>query len=333
MHTTHNAPQLTLGDRLQGALWGLLLGDATGVPYEFHGPRQIPPFHEIELTPPVLFQRAHIGVPVGTWSDDGAHALALLDSLLECGGLDLYDLGQRLVEWYREGRYAVDRRVFDIGVQTSRALNRLEQGVDPEQAGPNGEWDNGNGALMRVMPLALWHTGTDEALVADAHRQSLVTHGHLRSQICCAWYCLWARMELAGHAGSAQQALERLRMIYDAHWPAHRAELEDKLRPDAPEGPNGSGYVVDCLYSAIYATTAEDVRGVIRKAIALGNDTDTTACVAAGIAGARWGYSGLPQDWLRMLRGQALVQPLSDGLVARREAHLDDAWTYHPTVN
>jgi hypothetical protein len=58
-------------DRLAGGLVGLLLGDAIGVPYEFHGPDDLPPFDEIDVTPPPDFIRAHIGTPpgdvVGRW--------------------------------------------------------------------------------------------------------------------------------------------------------------------------------------------------------------------------------------------------------------------------
>src|SRR5579864_6109709 len=61
-----------------GGLVGLLVGDAVGVPYEFHSPEQIPPRDQIEMTTPVGFRRSHAGVPVGTWSDDGSQTLCLL---------------------------------------------------------------------------------------------------------------------------------------------------------------------------------------------------------------------------------------------------------------
>ena len=307
---------LSRAERAQGGIWGLLLGDAVGVPYEFHRPESLPPLDELDLTPPPGFHRAHSGTPVGTWSDDGAHALALLDSLLTHRGLNLRDLGDRLVAWYERGQYAVGGRVFDVGIQTTAALRALSSGADPETAGPAAERSNGNGSLMRVLPLALWHRGDDVALVHDAHRQSLVTHGHRRSQICCAWYCLWARAELAGEPEAPQRALARLRAIYAARWPEHGAELEATLTPDSPPPPRGTGYVVDCLYSAMWACEGEDARAVIRRAISLGHDTDTTACVAGGIAGVRWGLEGLPSDWLGRLRGRELVEPLIDRLLA-----------------
>jgi ADP-ribosyl-[dinitrogen reductase] hydrolase len=81
------------------------------------------------------------------------------------------------------------------------------------QAGPADEQANGNGSLMRVLPLALWHGGADAALVADAQRQSLATHGHVRSQVCCALYCLWARRTLQEAPEPWHAALATLRAI------------------------------------------------------------------------------------------------------------------------
>ena len=105
-------------DRLAGSLVGLLVGDALGVPYEFHPLERIPAPALIGFTPPPGFPRAHRGVPSGTWSDDGAQALVLLDTLLRQNGIDLAHLGKGLLRWF----CAVDGRVFDIGIRTSRAI-------------------------------------------------------------------------------------------------------------------------------------------------------------------------------------------------------------------
>ena len=310
---------LTLADRLAGGLIGLLVGDALGVPYEFHSPDQIPPLTEIEFVPPADFHRAHYGTPPGAWSDDGAQALALLASLLECGRLNLDDFARRLLDWANRGDYAVDGRVFDIGGQTSRAFDRLRAGVAPDQAGPSGEWENGNGSLMRVLPLALWHRGPDAALVADAQRQSLPTHGHARSLVCCALCCLWARRILEGASDPWGEAAATLRRLY-APASLERAELEDAIRPDEPPQGHGSGYVVDCLNSARMVMQAGSYEDVVKAAVALGQDTDTTACVAGGIAGLRDGLEAVPLRWRQRLRGQEIVTPLLQRLSALRAA-------------
>ncbi len=307
----------TLHERLEGGLYGVLIGDALGVPYEFHLATEIPPAGQIEFEPPARFRRSYNGVPPGTWSDDGAQALVLLASLLDCGRLDLEDLGRRLVAWYDEGYLAVDGHVFDVGLQTTRAIVQLKNGIPAKEAGPAEERANGNGSLMRVLPLALWHRGTDEALVADAQRQSRVTHGHVRSQVCCALYCLWARRTLQADPEPWPDAVKALRAIYRPGSP-ESSELEGTIRPDEFVKGTGGGYVVDCLRSARWAVEQGNYEQVVRAAIELGDDTDTTACVAGGIAGVRDGIAAIPERWRKNLRGQDLVRPLMERL---RQAH------------
>jgi ADP-ribosylglycohydrolase len=303
-------------ERIEGGLLGLLVGDALGVPYEFHEPADLPPEAQIEFAPPPGFRRAHVGTPPGTWSDDGAQALALLASLLDCGRFEAEDFGQRLVAWYEQGSYAVDGRVFDVGIQTRQAIGALKAGVSAATAGLTAENANGNGSLMRVLPLALWHQGSDAELVADAQAQSRVTHGHLRSQVCCALYCLWARYTLSAAADPWAAALTSLRAIYSSGAP-ETAELEFHIRPDDEIEGRGSGYVVDSLRSARQSLAAGGYEQVVRAAILLGHDTDTTACIAGGIAGLRDGVTAIPQRWRDGLRGQALLAPLRDGLLGR----------------
>jgi ADP-ribosyl-[dinitrogen reductase] hydrolase len=305
----------TRPQRISGGLWGLLIGDAVGVPYEFHRPQDLPPREALEMAPPPNFRRAHAHVAPGTWSDDGAQALALLASLLDRQALDLDDFGKRLVAWYETGYLAVDNLVFDVGIQTSQAIRAMLAGTPAPSAGATNEQANGNGSLMRVLPLALWHRGSDSELVRDAHAQSQVTHGHLRSQVCCALYCLWARRLLDGSLNAWGDAVGALRAIYRSTTPAY-AELESQIRPDDPPEGQGSGYVVDCLRSARMAVGAGGYEDVVKAAIALGHDTDTTACVAGGIAGIRDGVGGIPERWMRQLRGKELVEPLLQRLLA-----------------
>jgi ADP-ribosylglycohydrolase len=300
-------------DQIQGGLYGLLVGDALGVPYEFHPAAAIPEHGAIDLVPPRGFPRAHPQVPPGTWSDDGAQALCLLASLLERGALVLDDFAARLLRWRREGYMAVDGRVFDCGIQTDRALSALGRGEAALSSGPAGERDNGNGSLMRVLPLALWHRGSDEALVADAAKQSLPTHGHLRSQLCCGLYCLWARREAERAPDPWANAVATMRRLHIRDSAAMR-ELEGPIGIDRPAGGGGSGYVVDCLHTARLALEAADFAAVLRRAVAIGNDTDTTAAVAGGIAGIRHGHTAIPAGWLAGLRGRGLVEPLLDRL-------------------
>ncbi len=303
-------------DRLAGGLFGLLIGDALGVPYEFASPEAIPEANLIEMAPPADFERARSNVPPGTWSDDGAQALCLLASLLERDRFDAVDFSERLLAWFKTGYMAVDAHVFDVGMQTATAFHALMRGASPLASGPAGERDNGNGSLMRVLPLALWHRGSDAELVHDAYMQSIVTHGHARSRVSCALYCLWARRILMGKPAPWEDAASTLRGLIRGAAPEEDA-LEVHIRPDEkPEG-RGSGYVVDTLRSARMVAGRGSYEASVRAAIALGDDTDTTACVAGGIVGLRDGFESIPRRWRDALRGQDLVAPLWDGLSSR----------------
>jgi ADP-ribosyl-[dinitrogen reductase] hydrolase len=308
-----------LTDARIAGLVGLLVGDALGVGFEFKKPEQIPPQEQIEMTTPTGFRRSHAGVPVGTWSDDGSQALCLLASLLDCGKLSLIDFADRLLRWRDDGYLAVDGDVFDIGVQTAHALDRLRDGVPPRESGGASVMDNGNGSLMRALPLALWHAGSDEALVRDAHLQSLVTHAHPRSLVACAMYVLVARGYVNRLSDPWEWTDKRLEAIYIA-WPnqgertALLAELAVLRSFPKTDQPRGTGYVIDTIWSARKALEEDSFEDVARTAILFGHDTDSTAAVACGLAGLHFGIDGIPARWLEQLRGFETVEPLIDRL-------------------
>lgn len=302
-------------DRILGGLQGLLIGDALGVPYEFHSATDIPSLSLIDFDPPSDFPRSHVGIPPGTWSDDGSQALCLLSSLIACNGLNLRSLSGHLLNWASWGYLAVDGHVFDIGVQTQRALEALKAGVPPERAGPAGEFDNGNGALMRVLPLALWHRGDDVSLISMAAQQCLPTHGHPRSAVACAMLCLWGRAELAD-ANSGWSIAEASLRSHGPEAGLPTEEIDLVLDPVQLERVSGSGYVVDTLWSARMALdAARDYAEAVRRAIAFGNDTDTTAAVTGGIAGIRFGLAGIPGTWRERLRGKDILADLQVALL------------------
>jgi ADP-ribosyl-[dinitrogen reductase] hydrolase len=300
--------------RIKGGILGLLIGDALGVPYEFHEQQSIPIVEEIEFQPPEYFRRSHKSVPPGTWSDDGSQALILLNTLLECGKFDTNHFAGGLVDWYDKGFMAVTGKVFDVGIQTSKAILDLKKGVDPTLVGGKDEYSNGNGSLMRVLPLALWHQGSDAELITDAFEQSAVTHAHLRSKLCCALYCLWARNLLNEKQNPFQSAVAKIRELFPENTD-ERTEFESHIKPEKVHYPEGSGYVIDSLFSTRWALGQGSFEQVVKSAVSLGNDTDTTACIAGGLAGIRDGIDGIPVRWRENLRGREIYEPLLEKLL------------------
>ena len=196
---------MLLPERLEGAIYGHLCGDALGVPYEFLSADRI---GEVEWRG----GGAH-GQPAGTWSDDGALMLALLDSLLEAG-FDTADQGRRALAWYDDGAYAPGGEVFDVGNSTIVALHALRSGVPAEEAG--GVEAKGNGSLMRILPLPLVFRAAPEAeLLEMTFQASRVTHGSAEAQIACGLYVLVVRGLLRGQ--ERQPALVAARSTLRAH--------------------------------------------------------------------------------------------------------------------
>ena len=314
----HDTDSFLLASRLAGAVWGLLVGDAVGVPYEF-GPAR--PAGEVRFGQPGGPWRQ----PAGTWSDDGALTLALLDSLLHGApdgrpAFDLEDQGRRFREWRDRGvPYTPDgERRFDIGGTTFRALARLDEGVDAANAGPRGERECGNGSIMRVLPLALvYRDATPAEVIEIAHQASRVTHGHPRCQVACAVYSLAVAGLLRGDQPDAalSAALAECERAYadEPGLESHAGALAE-LRGWGAR--SGRGFVLDSFWSAwdVFAG-ADDYADAIRRAVAYGADTDTTAAIAGGLAGARWGWEGIPPEWRRGMRGREVAQPLVDALV------------------
>ncbi|MCU0506216.1 MAG: ADP-ribosylglycohydrolase family protein, partial [Chloroflexi bacterium] len=291
----------TLASRLVGGIWGHLVGDAAGVPYEFTPPDRLGD---------VVFGRdgGPWRQPPGTWSDDGALMLALLDSLL-AGRFDPDDQGARALAWADGTAYTPDGDGrFDIGTTTSAAMAALRRGVRAADAGPTDEHAAGNGSLMRILPLALVERAprtdvrgparrvSDDRLVRDAHAASRVTHGNLLCQAACALYALVVRRLLAGDTPAAALGTARgkLRDLYgrDRELGGHLAALDTI---EAWQERSGRGYVVDSFWSAWDAfARAGSYEETIVRAIRYGNDTDTTAAIAGGLAGVHWGWQSIP---------------------------------------
>lgn len=295
-----------LADRLSGAVWGHLIGDAVGVPYEFGPP--------VPAESVVFGKSGTHGRPPGTWSDDGAMMLALLDSLLTVG-FDPMDQGMRYLAWADDGAYTPDGEgMFDIGNATAAALGRIRGGIPAEEAGGD-ETTLGNGSLMRTLPLALvGHDLAAAELVAWASRASAVTHASAVARMTCGLYTLIAANLLRGQrdrGAALRDSTDTLRSLVVG---AELASLEQIL---AWPTRSGRGHVLDAFWSAWDAFEgADSYRETITRAVAYGRDTDTTACIAGGLAGAYWGFDGIPREWQSRLRDRLQVAAATDRLLA-----------------
>jgi len=297
-------------ERRLGGLWGALLGDALGVPVEFEDRATV-------QANPVTSMREY-GThhqPRGTWSDDGALMLCTTDSLLN-HEFDLTDMGERFVRWMNVGLWTAWGVPFDIGMATSDALLRIANGTPAAQAGGRDEYSNGNGSLMRILPVVLRFAAEPIESFADrVEKVSAITHGHTRSQMACVFYGLVIRQLLLGRQTRA--ALDSARVEFtdwyerSVEFSRFRHILEDDLI-SLPEGEIVStGYVLHTLHASLWCLlTTRNFQDCVLKAVNLGGDTDTTGCVAGGLAGVAYGMKSIPAEWIGQLARKSDVDCL-----------------------
>ena len=300
--------------QLRAALLGLAVGDALGVPVEFQG-------RAARRLDPVVAMRAYgtHNQPAGTWSDDASMTLCLAESLAR--GFSLSDLGRRFINWYEYGYWTPHGSVFDIGITTREALNRLQSDPDLILAGGTDEYSNGNGALMRILPLAFYQP---EAPLAERfqliHDVSAITHGHIRSAAACLLYLEVARHLRAGRTPDAAYAAMRERapaQFYELKIPAHEADhferiLSGRLPDVAVTAINSGGYVLHTLEAALWCLLRHETYAeTVLAAVNLGDDTDTTGAVTGGLAGLYYGEAAIPPEWLAVLARRADVEDLA----------------------
>lgn len=255
---------------LRDAIYGLAIGDALGVPYEFR------PRGSFACTG--MTGHGTHDQPAGTWSDDTSMTLATCDSIRALGCVDVDDLREWFRAWINGGAYAIDGAVFDFGNTTAHAL--------AEGHGCAGERDNGNGSLMRIAPLAF-----TDASDADIRAISAITHAHPVSMQACVDMVHVMRGLAVGRP--TEEAVPGFQELLGTP--------EDAIR--------SGGFVRDTYRAALwcFASTSSYAACVLR-AVNLGNDTDTTAAVAGALAGIVYGVDAIPAAWLATLRGRDLIE-------------------------
>ena len=169
-----------MNSKLHDAILGLAIGDAHGVPNEFEKRGTF-------LCTEMVGYGTH-NQPEGTWSDDTSMVLATLDSLKSNDGKIVpKDMFERFNYWLLYGDYTAHGEVFDAGIATCKALQTGKS--------QTGEYDNGNGSLMRILPLAFVPCTDDEIRAVSA-----ITHGHRISMDACVIYVHIAKRLLAGES-------------------------------------------------------------------------------------------------------------------------------------
>ena len=214
--------------------------------------------------------------------------------------------------------------VFDVGITTQNAVEKLINGCDPAIAGDFDEESNGNGALMRILPLLLYIRNKPIEERYQLTRQvSSITHGHVRSSIACFYYLEFAKrlLQATDKFGIYEQLQTSIPSFLDStsinpdEKNIFKRLLIDRIDLIPIEQISSSGYVVSTLEASIWCLlTTESYNDAVLKAVNLGSDTDTTAAVTGGLAGLLYGYDTIPAKWVQQLARKDDIMDLASRL-------------------
>lgn len=253
---------------IRDCIYGQAVGDALGVPYEFKARGS---FNCKGMTGFGTHNQ-----PAGTWSDDTSMALAICDSYKQCNSVDIPNIRSKFLAWYKYNAYSCDE-VYDIGNTTAISL---ETGV-----GAKDEFSNGNGSLMRTVPLAFTN-----ATEQEVKQVSAITHANPVSMQACVKLVEAAKLLIAGKSPKTVAGLVGV----------------DCAKPKSEI--HSSGYVLHTFEAALWClANTKSYKECVLTAVNLGDDTDTTAAVAGALAGIVYGLAGIPKEWLKQLRGKEVL--------------------------
>ena len=258
---------------MRSCIYGLAVGDALGVPYEF--------CERGTFDCNGMVGNGTHEQPAGTWSDDTSMALCICSSLKQLGHVDTADIADKFRRWLQDGEYTCDGRVFDVGTTCQKAIMT---GISAQSYA-----ECGNGSLMRTAPLAMFD-GIDMYDICDV---SAITHAHAVAKWSCVTLCDILRT-IRNSYTSAKCDLWR-RYGHIASRPV------DAIKSD--------GYCEHTLEAALWCfLNTSSYEDCVLKAVELGDDTDTTAAVAGALAGTYYGFEAIPPKWVGQLRGKAVIE-------------------------
>lgn len=294
--------------KFYNGIMGLVVGDALGVPVEF---RKRDTYEVKDMIGFGTYNQKP-----GTWSDDSSLTLATVESMGRMGKVDPTDIMKNFLDWLEDGWFTPYGDVFDVGGATRRAITRFAKGTKPLDCGGKTRMDNGNGALMRILPVAMLPDNGDKQ--AQILNVAHLTHARFISDFACMIYTAIVEGLLSGMEKEAavQNALYRTEIENIAAYSdfIRLPEIQYLKRDEI----KSSGYVVDTLEAALWCfLNTETYRDCVLAAVNLGEDTDTVAAVAGGLAGIYYGVggeAGIPENWIEQIARKDWIREICDAV-------------------
>ena len=308
----------SLRTMISAVIYGLVVGDALGVPVEFE---KRDTYSIIDMIGYGTYNQ-----PPGTWSDDTSLTLALMEHLGEKSDLSI--LIDKFVS-YRDGYLTPFGYCFDIGIATNEAIERYLSGISPEVCGGKDERSNGNGALMRISPLVFLLLKNFNLInqVKVIKKYTTLTHGHPRSIVASIIYLFLLKDMLFYDSlpevlDSVQIKLEEIFSQNSEYWEEyenHFKEIfDEEFYHKSREEIKSTGYVVDTLKACLWCVgTTNSFKDAVLKAVNLGEDTDTIGAITGTLAGAKYSFESIPKEWIEKLVNKALIEEKCEQLFNR----------------
>lgn len=302
-------------ERIKAVVIGHAVGDALGVPVEFCDREEL---KDKPITEMVGY--GSYPVPPGAWSDDTSMSLAALDSLAN-GSIDFEVIMDNFVKWCSCDEYTPTGEMFDIGRTCLNAIRRYLTNDDLPaiKSGMNDEYSNGNGSLMRIHPFVLmahYNRNAHMAWEEIIEKASALTHAHERSILACKIYTtILFNLLSVPQKNSVRLALRYAKCYYaqSTEFSHYNRLFDEGFERLAEQDIKSTGYVVDTLEAAIWCLlTTDSYVDCVLKAVNLGEDTDTVAAVAGGLAGALYGYEAIPESWRNTLIKRDFIEEMCE---------------------
>ena len=279
------------------------IGDAMGVPTEFCIREKLQKHPVTEM----IGYGQH-DVPAGTWSDDTSMELATIDSIISKGQFDYEDIMTNFYYWLHDAKYTATDEVFDAGRTCIQSIINYSKGYKPLECGQENITSNGNGSLMRILPVALYSYYkelNENEIIKLTNEVSSLTHAHEISKLGCYIYVRFIMYLLDGM--SKEEAYKLIKSIDYGPYSIESLEkygriLKSNIDEYEMKDISSSGYVVDTLESALWILLRHDnYYDTIIEAINLGNDTDTIGSIVGSMAGIIYGMDNIPKEWIDKL--------------------------------
>ena len=302
-------------NKIESGLFGLAIGDALGVPVEFKSREKLKQDPVVDMMGFMSWNQ-----PPGTFSDDSSLAFCTAESL--CKGYDIEDMALTFVKWMQEGYWGAHNKVFDIGGTTKHSLARVVKGESARNSGNFFEEDNGNGSLMRILPLVFYLQKENdiEVIYKKVKEVSSITHAHFRSGFACfiyVVYCLEILKDKDKFEAYKEMQNVLSKFLEDKKYNPVEIQLFEKLLKNDiwtyPENEiRASGYVLHSLEASFWCfLNSDSYEETVLKAVNLGEDTDTTGAIAGGLAGIYYGIENIPEKWIDNLARSNDIEDLA----------------------